>query len=262
MSTRFERWNALLDMLGDGGELTVERMAHALGVSAATIRRDLDELAQQQLLMRTRGGAVASTVSYDLPLRYKSARHAPEKQRIATAAAALVAPGAIVGLNGGTTTTEVARALAVRSDLHTGDAASTITVVTNALNIASELVVRRHVKVVITGGVARPQTYELIGPLATLVPSELSVDVTFLGVNAVDPDTGASTHDEGEAQINHLLATRARQVVVVADSSKLGASAFARICGAEEIDVVVTDTDAPPAMVRSFEDRGVRVLTV
>ena len=262
MATRFERWNALLDMLGDGGELGVERMAQALGVSAATIRRDLNELAQQQLLVRTPGGAVAGSVPYDLPLRYKSARHASEKQRIAIAAAELVPPGGVVGLNGGTTMTEVARALAVRRDLDTGDEAPGITVVTNALNIAAELAVRRHVKVVTTGGVARPQTYELIGPLAALVPAELAIDLTFLGVNAVDPDAGASTHDEGEAQINRLLARRAREVVVVADSSKLGRSAFARICGVAEIDVLVTDTDAPSEMVERFADRGVRVLTV
>ena len=260
--TRYERWNALLDRLGDGGELAVEGMAEVLGVSAATIRRDLDQLAQQQLLVRTRGGAVAGSVPYDLPLRYKSARHASEKQRIAVAAAQLVAVGGVVGLNGGTTTTEVARALAVRRDLDRGGDAPTVTVVTNALNIASELAVRRHVKLLTTRGVVRPQSYELIGPLAALVPAELSLDIAFLGVNAVDPEAGASTHHEGEAEINHLLAQRAREVVIVADSSKLGGSTFARICSVEEIDVLVTDTDAPGDMVARFEDRGIRVLTV
>ena len=109
---RYARWNALLELLTDSGRVTVEDAADRLDVSQATIRRDFDQLAQQQMITRTRGGAVANGVSYDLPLRYKTAKHSAEKQRIGAAAAALVAPGMVVGLNGGTTTTEVARALA------------------------------------------------------------------------------------------------------------------------------------------------------
>ena len=114
--SRYQRWNALLELMPGAGQLTVAEAAQALGASQATIRRDLDQLARQQLLTRTRGGAIAGHVSYDLPLRYKTARHAPEKQRIGRAAAALVAPGTAVALNGGTTTSEVARALATRPD--------------------------------------------------------------------------------------------------------------------------------------------------
>ena len=118
--SRYRRWNELLELLATAGQLQVEDAAAALGVSAATVRRDLDELARQQMLTRIRGGAVAQGVTYDLPLRYKSERHPSEKQRIAAVAAGLVRPGQIAGLNGGTTTTEVARALAIRSDLTAG----------------------------------------------------------------------------------------------------------------------------------------------
>jgi DeoR family transcriptional regulator, aga operon transcriptional repressor len=229
-------------------------------VSQATIRRDLDQLAHQQLLTRTRGGAVAGHVSYDLPLRYKTARHAPEKQRIGRAAAALVASGAAVALNGGTTTSEVARALATRPDLQDGTGPG-ITVVTNAMNIANELAVRQHVKIVVTGGVTRGQSYELIGPFATLVLAELTLDWAILGADALDPRTGASAHHEGEASINHLMATRAEQVMIVADHSKLGQRAFARVCAVDEIDVIVTDRDAEPAMLAAFGERGIRVVT-
>ena len=112
--SRYRRWNELLELLAADGQLQVERAAAVLGVSAATVRRDFDELASQQMLARIRGGAVAKGVTYDLPLRYKTERHPSEKQRIAAVAAGLVQPGQVVGLNGGTTTTEVARALAVR----------------------------------------------------------------------------------------------------------------------------------------------------
>jgi DeoR family transcriptional regulator of aga operon len=258
--SRYQRWNALLDLLPGDGQLTVADAAEALGVSEATIRRDLDQLARQQLVTRTRGGATAGHVSYDLPLRYKTARHAPEKQRIGRAAAALVTPGSTVALNGGTTTSEVARALATRPDLQDGDG-PTITVVTNAMNIANELAVRQHIKIVVTGGVTRGQSYELIGPLASLVLAELTLDWAILGVDALDPRTGATAHHEGEASINHLMATRAEQVMIVTDSSKLGQRAFARVCATDEIDVIVTDRDAHPDLLAAFTERGIRVVT-
>jgi len=252
---RYERLTALLELLADRGRVEVDDIADELQVSAATIRRDLDHLAEQQLLTRTRGGAVAHAVSYDLPLRYKTARHADAKLRIARAAAALVEKGAVVGLNGGTTATEVARALAARSELD-------LTVVTNALNIANELAVRQQIKLVVTGGVVRPQSYELIGPLARLIPDELTLDVIFLGVDHVDPKLGASARNEGEAAINRLLAQRSGRVVVVADSSKLGGSAFVRICPIDEVHGLITDSEADESVVARFRERGIDVQLV
>lgn len=259
--SRYSRWNQLLELLAAEGQLQVERAAKELGVSTATIRRDFEELASQQMLARIRGGAVAQGVTYDLPLRYKSERHPSEKQRIAAVAAGLVQPGQIVGLNGGTTTTEVARALAVRADLTTAAGAPALTVVTNALNIATELAVRQHIKIVVTGGVARPQSYELTGPLAVGVLDRVSIDIAFLGVDAIDPAAGAMAQHEGEASINQLMASQAGQVVVVADSSKIGRRAFARICAVGEIDVLVTDTGLADAESARFADAGVLVVT-
>jgi DeoR family transcriptional regulator of aga operon len=255
-----ERWNALLEIIARDGRLEVETAASELDVSTATIRRDLDRLAQQQMVTRTRGGATANNVSYDLPLRYKTARHATEKERIARAAAALVRPGAVVGLNGGTTTTEVARALATRADLHADGGEQALTVVTNALNIANELTVRQHVKIVVTGGVVRPQSYELTGPLGTLLLEQLTLDHLFLGVDAVSAAVGATAYNEGEASINQLMVARSRQVVVVADSSKLGRHAFARICEIKQVDVVITDSGADARVAAEFVDAGVQVI--
>ncbi|GAA4532400.1 DeoR/GlpR family DNA-binding transcription regulator [Amycolatopsis samaneae] len=259
---RHERLSTLLDMLGQREKIDVEDVAAELNVSAATIRRDLDHLAEQQLLTRTRGGAVANDLAYDLPLRYKTARHVPEKQRISAAAAALAERGMAVGLNGGTTTAGVARALAMRADLAGRGDAPGLTVVTNALNIAHELAVRPHVKIVVTGGVARPQSFELSGPLATRVLSELTMDLLFLGVDALDAEAGAFAHHEGEASINRLMVERAEKIVAVADSSKLGRRAFARICATHDVHTLVTDADADTAAVRAFEAAGVEVLTV
>ncbi|GLX16787.1 MULTISPECIES: DeoR/GlpR family DNA-binding transcription regulator [Streptomyces] len=262
--TREERWRRLLDLLVERDGLEVEAAAEALGVSAATIRRDLDQLAEQQLLVRTRGGAVPHGVSYELPLRYRTSRRAAEKRRISEAVAALIAPGEVVGLTGGTTTTEVARALAARPDLAVGPAGGSpaLTVVTNALNIAGELAIRPQFKIVLTGGVARPQSYELTGPLAQRTLGMLSMDTAVLGVDAFDPADGAATRHEDEAAVNALLCERARRLVVAADSTKLGVRAFARICATSAVDVLVTDTALTEAAARPFRDAGVEVVRV
>jgi DeoR family transcriptional regulator of aga operon len=249
---RYERLTALLELLAARGRLVTDEVAAELGVSAATIRRDLDHLAEQRLLGRTRGGAVVQAVSYDLPMRYRASRAEDEKQRIGQAAAALVPPGAVVGLTGGTTVTEVARGLVTRADLD-------VTVVTNALNIAAELVVRPRVKLVVTGGVANPKSYQLIGPLAARIADELSLDIAFIGVDGLDPVLGATARDEGEAELNRVFARHADRVVVVAHSAKLGRRTLARICGTDEVDTLVTDGNATDQSIAPYLDRGVDV---
>lgn len=260
--SRYQRWNALLDLVAANGQLSVVEAARGLEVSEATIRRDLDELAGQRMLTRTRGGAVSSNhVTYDLPLRYKTGRHAPEKQLIGRAAAALIMPDATVALNGGTTTVEVARALVNRAEFRENSQVRSVTVVTNALSIATELAVRPQVKIVVTGGVARTESYELIGPLATYVLGDLTLDWAILGVDGLDAAAGATAHHEGEASINRLMTQRAQRVAIVADSSKLGTRAFARVCGVDSIDVVVTDAAASLPAASALADKGIKVIT-
>jgi DeoR family transcriptional regulator of aga operon len=248
-----ERLSSILERLSTDGSLGVTDLSSALGVSAATIRRDLQLLEGQRLLSRTHGGAVPQGVLYELPLRYKSARFQEQKLRIANEAASRVMEGWAIGLTGGTTTTEVARALVDRQHL---------TVVTNALNIASELAVRANLKLMVTGGVARPESYELVGPIAEASLAGLNLDMVFLGVDGISPEAGLTTHHEVEAHTDLALIDRARNVAVVADSSKIGIVAFARICGMSRIDELITDAEADPAALAAIEDRGVRVTTV
>ena len=254
------RWSALLEMMTRDGRIEVEPAAEELQVSAATIRRDLDELARQQMVTRTHGGAVINAIAYDLPLRYKAARNAPEKERIAHAAAGLVKAGAVVGLNGGTTTTEVARALATRADLSSGGAETAVTVVTNALNIANELVVRRHVKLVVIGGVARPASYELIGPLATELLAEIALDQVFIGVDAIDVAHGAPpTTRARPASTGRWPAARSRSSRSPTPPSWTGAPSPASARWTD-IDVLVTDKAASDELTEAFTAAGVEVI--
>ena len=248
-----DRLGAILEELSDGGTVGVSELCERLGVSAATIRRDLELLEHQRLLTHTHGGAVAHGVMYELPLRYKAARHQEEKRRIAFAAAERVPDGAAIGLTGGTTSTEVARALVDRQRL---------TVVTNALNIASELAIRPNLKLVVTGGYARPESYELVGPLAERSLAGLNLDVVFLGVDGIGCDAGLTTHHEVEAHTNLALIERASRAIVVTDGSKVGRVAFARICAIERVDELITDAGADEGELGAIREAGVVVTTV
>jgi DeoR family transcriptional regulator of aga operon len=256
---RHARLNALLDAMAENGQVDVDEMALRLEVSASTVRRDLNHLTEQQLVKRTRGGAVASAVSYDLPMRYKAPKQQAAKVRIGQAAALLVGSSDIVALNGGTTTTEVARSLATREIT---SSALAITIVTNAINIAGELTVRRHLKLVMTGGTVKPQSFELIGPFAMDTLNQLDLDVAIIGAEALDPAAGVKAMDSDEAQISRLMAARARRVVVAADSSKLHARAFARVCAWAQVSVLVTDAEAPQADLDQIRSAGVEIVAV
>lgn len=250
---RSQRLSEILRILAADGAVDVVALAGRLGVSEATVRRDLQLLEGQRMLARTHGGAIANDVMYELPLRYKAARHQPEKTRIAREAAGRVADGAVVGLTGGTTTTEVARALLDRSGL---------TVVTNALNIAGELAIRSDLKLVVTGGTARPESYELVGPLAERALEEIHLDIAVVGADGVALGEGLTTHHEVEAHTNRVLLERARLVVAVADSSKLGLVAFARICPLDAVDELITDVAVYPSTLEAIREAGVAVTTV
>jgi DeoR family transcriptional regulator of aga operon len=248
-----ERLSAILEELSLDGSVGVSELSERLGVSSATIRRDLGLLEEQRLLTRTHGGAVAQGMLYELPLRYKGARHREEKRRIAAEAASRVVDGAAIGLTGGTTTTEVARRLVDRQRL---------TVVTNALNIAGELAVRPNLKLVVTGGYARSESYELVGPLAEQSLVGLNLDVVFLGVDGISREAGLTTHQEVEAHTNRALIERAQRSIVVADSSKIGRSAFAQICALDLVDELITDAAADREGTEALREAGLDVTVV
>lgn len=254
---RAARLNAILDLLAADGEVGVDDLVSRFGASPATTRRDLDSLAEQRLLTRTHGGAVAQTVAYELPIRYKSHLRTQQKDGIAQAAAALVSPGMVVGLSGGTTTTAIAAALAAREDLAAG---AGITVVTNAVNIAAQLATRPDIKVVVTGGVIHSRSYELVGPFVEQLLRGVRLDIAFIGVNGMDAVAGATTQDEREAAVNRMMAERATRAVVVTDSSKLGRAAFAAVGGADLFPLILTDDGAEPADLSALRAAGYEVV--
>ncbi|MFF7990648.1 DeoR/GlpR family DNA-binding transcription regulator [Kitasatospora xanthocidica] len=245
-----DRAARILSHIAEAGSADVHALSELLGVSGATVRRDLQELHEQGLLHRTHGGAVTGSVNLELPLRHRSGKQPDEKKRIARAAAELVPEGAVVGLTGGTTTTELARVLAERGN---------VTVVTNAVNIAAELIVRPEIRLVVIGGIARTASYELVGPAAESMLQRYHLDLAFIGVDGLTARQGCTTHDEMEAQTDRAFLRSSARAVVLADRTKVGRVTFASICPLADVHDLVTDTGLPDAEEKAVADCGVRV---
>lgn len=256
---REERQNTILELLSEAGQIEVDEIVRRLEVSPATARRDLDSLAAASLLSRTHGGAVSNSVAYDLPVRYQKEEAAVQKHAIALFAAGLVQQDMVVGLSGGTTASAIAAQLGMRRDLVNDTGRTTFTVVTNAVNIASSLAVRTHVKVMVTGGVLNPRSYELVGPFAEQALEKVTLDIAFVGINGLEAHIGPTVSDELEASINDLMIHRARRSYLVCDSSKIGHSAFAALTRAT-FTALITDEGITDEQKHDLESAGIPVI--
>jgi DeoR family fructose operon transcriptional repressor len=249
-----ERHREILERVRRDGKVSVEALTEELGVSAPTIRADLGTLENRRLLRRTHGGAIGlETTLYEPPYAERERVRQPEKARIAAAAVARVQDHETVLLDAGTTTYEVAVCLKQRVGL---------TVVTNSLEAAWELMDAPpgHVETIVVGGHVHARRRATLGPLAAEFLNRLHVDRVFLGVNGVHPEAGWTVVDFDAAQVKRAMLGRAREVVVVADASKLGASAFASIGPLSLAHVLVTDTAPDALLAESLAAAGVEVV--
>ncbi|MBV2155149.1 DeoR/GlpR family DNA-binding transcription regulator [Kitasatospora sp. SUK 42] len=233
----------ILEQVRARGGVRVTELVRDLGVSDMTIRRDLDALARRGLVQKVHGGAVRTDApaTGEPGFETKAGWELPAKEAIARAAAALVQPGAAVGLAGGTTPYAVAR------HLH---AVEGLTVVTNSLRIA-ELLEQPHedgtpatTTVIRTGGVRTPSD-TLVGPVADQALRSLHVNVLILGCHGLSDATGLTTPNLAEAETNRTFIRSARRVVVVADHTKWGAVGLASFAQLDQVDVLVTDEELP-----------------
>lgn len=250
-SRRADRMLAVLRTLNERGEVALADLTAELRVSAATMRRDVADMADQGLLVRTRGGARPRAAHDEVPVQLRDGQDREAKHRVAVRAAELIPGGpCVVAVTGGTTTAAVARALAHRPRL---------TIVTNAVTIAVELAQRPTATVVLAGGVVRGASMEASGPLAEHAFAAVGVDVAVLGVDGITAAGGATTWEEVEARTNRAMVQHARRVMVVADGSKVGRVTAAPMVGCDRIDLLVTDSSADPAELARLRDAGVVV---
>jgi len=250
-----ERRRRICELLLQEGRVTVEGLATRFGTSQVTIRADLSALESAGALTRTHGGALPRGEAADQPLDVKRFQHHAEKVRIAQAAVALIHEGETIILDSGTTTAEIARALR-KSDL------KFINVITNALNVAALLIDVPSVRLIMLGGVLRRESNSLCGPISAAALANLQADRLYLGADGLDPEIGVMTPHLQEAELNAQMIRIARQVVVVADSSKLIRRNISLIAKVEQINMLITDNAASPQAVEALRRRGVEVRLV
>jgi DeoR family transcriptional regulator, aga operon transcriptional repressor len=243
-------------LVGELGFLRVRELSERFGVSAVTLRSDLDLLERRGALRRVHGGAMAATgVRVERSFEEAAVDLADEKARIGAAAAQLVSSGEAVILDVGSTTTALAQALLDRTEL------ADVTVITNSLTIALELeAASPRISVMVMGGTLRPKQHSLVNPLATTFLNQLSATTVFLGCNGVHPTHGVTNINLPEAEVKREMVAAARRVVVLADSTKLGAVTLANVCPIEQVDVVVTDAGADAALVAELRAHDVDVV--
>ncbi len=239
------RQSLILEDIRRAGSARVSDLTQRLGVSDMTIRRDLEVLARAGLIEKVHGGAVlpGAPSSHEPGFEAKSVLERPEKEAIARAAAALVAPGTAIALSAGTTTFALAHYLLDIPGL---------TIVTNSMRVANLFETARpavqvgaDASVVLTGGVRTPSD-ALVGPIADLAIRSLHVDLLFLGCHGIDMEAGLTTPNLAEAETNRAFVHAARRVTVVADHTKwaiVGLSSFADL---EEVDMLITDSELHP----------------
>lgn len=236
--------------------LSIHDIVTDFDCSRATARRDLDILAALGRIQRMRGGAgdvngmnVGDVTAIDQePARdpFVSAR-----QRIAIAAAGLIADGESIGLSGGKTTLELARCLRGRR----------IGVVTPAIDHALELAADQRTRVVLIGGVLTADSRELVGPLAEQMLAEWQIGTFFLAVDGISIESGVAIIKDLEAHLARFMAARARRVVVVADHTKIERIALTHVMPITGVDTFVTDASAPIAACEAMRQAGVQVIT-
>ena len=248
MSAR-DRHARLLELVCTSGSATVEELSATLNVAPSTIRRDLQHLSVNGRIIRSYGGAIAS--GSRTGVASSAPRMQAEKRRIAAAAASLVEDGQTIAVSSGTTAVEFARQLA----RHAG-----LTVITNSLDVAQELVDRDGIQLVVLGGVVRPGMHSLLGHLTEQACREMRADTLFMGIGAVSLERGLMNDYMPEILTDRALRGMAGMVVVMADSAKFDTIAPAIVYGLEEVDVIVTDSGINDAIAQEMRSRGIRVV--
>jgi DeoR family transcriptional regulator, aga operon transcriptional repressor len=251
-----ERRQKSLELVEKQGRVTVDELGKRFAVSAVTVRGDLDSLDRSGALIRSHGGALKrASALQDSPIDVKETLHHGEKVRIGHAAAQMIRENETVMLDSGTTTAEVTRHMKFLK-------LKSLTVITNALNIAMELANLSHVRVIMIGGILRQMSYSLVGPHAEHALRGLLADRLFLGVDGLDPEIGLSTPDVLEAQLNASMIRASREVIVVADSSKFQRRSLSVIAKLDSVHKVITDDRVSPEMVAALQAHGVEVIVV
>ncbi|WP_068776824.1 DeoR/GlpR family DNA-binding transcription regulator [Paenibacillus sp. FJAT-26967] len=249
-----ERKLRIVDYVKENRIAAVSVLAKEFNVHEATIRRDLAEIEQEGLLRRTHGGVIVDPgANIEPSFSERASDQLDQKKRIGRMAASMIEDGEHVILDSGTTTIHIAQHLVNRTNL---------TVVTNDINVAAELRDSAGVTVIITGGELYRSSYMLNGMFTDQILSSLHVQKAFLGTPAIHPKHGL-THPEAQLVVTKQGMIRsAQEIIVVADDTKIGKVSLHSVAPVQAVHTFITGSEASDPQVRSFQDAGVRVITV
>ncbi len=251
-----QRAEIIVDELLRHEYVSVDMLTKRFGVSAATVRKDLERLESKGLLRRVHGGAVMIEPLMTEAFRRRQNFHEnegkliDEKRRIALAAAQLINDGDTIAFTGGTTATQVARSIRPGRK---------VTVITNALNIAMELSSREGIQIFVPGGFLKGSMFSLAGMNGIRSISEFMIDKVFIGVNGLHIERGLTTMDVEHAAIHRALIQQSDCKICVADHTKFGQLHTALVCPIEAINYLVTDHAAPSDALRALEAKGIQI---
>jgi DeoR family transcriptional regulator of aga operon len=246
----------ILEEIEVKGQVSVSELSKMFDISEVTIRNDLGHLEKQNMLIRARGGAIKikfHRMGIDPSFSDKQKEFLKEKQRIAKAAIKLIEEGDTIVVDSGTTTTEIAKNL---------EGFSNLTIITNALNIASILSEYEGINIFMPGGSLRKKSLSLVGVLADENFEKFYCDKLFLGADGFDTSHGLSTPNSEEAHLNQIMIKIAKKVIVVADSRKFERRRFAFIGPISNVDVVITDSGIKEEDRNRLEKSGIEVIVV
>lgn len=251
-----ERRHRIKEILLKDGRVRVTDLVVAFGVSDETIRRDLDQLADEGIIQRSHGGAVLVenvrlAIAAIPPVHQRTLEFSAEKDSIGRAAAALVEDGQMVIIDAGSTTWNVARHLQACRD---------VTVITNSLAVAQECARNPNLNIHMTGGHLIPRSMCLVGPQAQAELRRYHAHISILGATGISLDKGFACTDIFEAETKRAMAESAERTVVVADHSKLHKRGLVSFAQPGEVDLLITSTLAAPAILAEFETHGVSIV--
>lgn len=248
-----ERRAILQRKLRDEGYVQVTELANEMGISGATIRRDIILLEKEGVCIRKRGGAVRASqgVTTEIPYATRRLRYLDEKSEIAKAALEFIENGNTILLDAGSTVYSLALLLHQRERL---------TVVTHDLNIAHKMAINQHINLICTGGIARENDYILEGAQVIDFIRTLRVDKTFIGVDAIHTDGTISNVNINEVPIKRAMIAAAEQVILLTDSSKFGTTGFAKVCDISDVDIIITDWKIEKNHLDFLKNRNVKFI--
>jgi len=248
-----DRLQVITDFIRQRGSVRSRDLVQALGVTDETIRRDLARLAEQGLVRRAHGGALAVRPSDETDTAFRLREHAVEKAAIGRRAAELVKDGSSIILDSGTTTLGLARALRGKENL---------TVVTTAVTNAIELVGNPTMSVIMTGGVIRPTTFGASGQLAAATLRGLHVDQTFLAIHSASVAGGLTYPLFEEVDAKRAMIEAASEVILLADHSKFGRQALVRVAPITAVNRIITTAGIDPGEAAAIRDLGIELIIV